>query len=339
MSIGLPVDIANSPYLKREHHQGDGFRNPPGSAHPRDGRYSMEMLSLLAELAIGGNRPFDYPETHVLARNAAVPGLQSTTPAITWLGQAAFYLQLGSLNVVTDPFLSHRASPFSFSGPKRLVPAPLRLNDLPRLDVIVLSHNHYDHLDLQALKRWPDKAVAVVVPLGVGPLMRKIGYSQVVEMDWYQEVALDGAVLTCLPAYHFSGRSIGDSNKTLWSSFAIKTPQASVYFTGDSGYGSEFKRIGELLGPFDVGLMPIGAYAPRNVMARVHMNPEEAVLAGQDIGAKVIVPMHWGTIRLTNEPMWEPSYRFHRALQESGAAGQQFAVGETRTIEALHSVI
>lgn len=320
------------PFQHNRHH-GDGvFLNPKGSAHYRDGRYSGAMLGLIAELALAGNRRFNYPPEHVFPRHRALAGLSQLehTAGLTWLGQACYYLGSPKYGILTDPFLSHRASPVPFSGPKRLVPAPIHPGDLPRLDAIVISHNHYDHLDTVTLKRLKDKSIPVITTLGTGDVIRRQGLEQVVELDWYQQVEVNGIRYTALPCYHFSGRSVKDSNRALWASFAIETPDAKVFFAGDTGYGDVFKTIGRTMGPFDVALLPIGAYGPRAIMAKVHADPEEAVAIGEDVGARFMAAMHWGTVRLTNEPMMEPKVRFEAALP-SPSRGKAFGVGETQT--------
>ncbi len=324
------------PFQHNRHHGEGIFLNPKGSAHHRDGRHSAAMLGLLAELALSGNQRFEYPPEHVWPRHRALTGLQrlNEAPGLTWLGQACYYLGSPRHGILTDPFLSHRASPLPFSGPKRLVPAPVHPTDLPRLDAIVVSHNHYDHLDTVTLKRLANKSIPVITTLGTGAAIRKQGLNNVIELDWYQQVEIDGNRYTALPCYHFSGRSLRDSNRALWASFAIETPDAKVFFAGDTGYGDVFRTIGRTMGPFDVALVPIGAYGPRFIMAKVHADPEEAVAIGEDVGARFLAAMHWGTVRLTNEPMMEPKSRFEAALR-SPAQGKVFGIGETCTYQEV----
>lgn len=336
------TDLPNSPFANKSHHGESGFRNPPGSGHSRDGRYSVAMLGLMAELALSGNRHFTYPASHVVSRSDALGDLQRCyrDDAISWLGQACFYMKVGGVSILTDPFLSHRASPMSFSGPRRLVPSPIHINDIPEIDVIVISHNHYDHLDVKTLARWHDKSTPVVTTLGTGGAIRKLGFSRVIELDWYQQTMIKGAQLSCFPAYHFSGRSLWDANKALWGSFSIQSGGRSVFFSGDTGYGSEFKRVGKYLGGIDIALVPIGAYSPREIMAKVHVSPEEAIAIGRDVGARFLIPMHWGTVRLTNEPMMEPKYRFELEMRKQSKCrpeikGKVFAIGESQVLADL----
>lgn len=328
------IEMSNNPFADRWHHHEGRFRSPPGSPW-QDRRHSAQMLAVLAQLAVAGNRPFDYPPEHCLPRQQALDLLTSTdsAPAITWLGQACFYIRFDGLTVLTDPFLSHRASPMSFSGPRRLVPSPIRLSDLAP-DIIIISHNHYDHLDIATLKTLKNKArVTIITTLKTGALLRKLGYKRVVEMDWYHEYQQEGATYQCLPAYHFSGRNLIDEDRALWGSFSIAYKGKKLYFAGDTGYGSEFSRIGELTGPYDLALVPIGAYGPRAVFGAVHADPEEAVKIGEDIGARHLVGMHWGTVRLTTEPMMEPARRFMEVT--ASLSKSLMGIGESRLLSSF----
>lgn len=328
---GKVTEMAGNPFEDNWHHHNGRFRSPPGSPWV-DRRHSVQMLPVLAHLAVAGNRSFEYPPAHCLSREVALRTLESMThePSISWLGQACFYIRFKGLTILTDPFLSHRASPLRFSGPKRLVASPLRISDLAP-DVIIISHNHYDHLDTETLSAIADEAnVTVITTLKTGRLLRKLGFKRVVEMDWYHEVQERGAQYQCLPAYHFSGRSLVDENRSLWGSFSIEYHGTKIFFAGDTGYGTEFSRIGRLTGPYDIALVPIGAYAPRPVFAAVHADPEEAIKIGEDIGAKHLIGMHWGTVRLTTEPMMEPAELF--MATQSNAEKSIMAIGETRSL-------
>jgi N-acyl-phosphatidylethanolamine-hydrolysing phospholipase D len=235
---------------------------------------------------------------------------------IAWLGHACFVMRLAGKLVITDPFLEQTAGPFGF-GPKRFLSAPVRASALPRLDAIVISHNHYDHIDSAALRAYRWRAeTPVVCPLGVGKLIRRLGYTQVIELDWWQDWQRDGLTVTALPAVHFSGRGLFDRNRTLWASIAIASPARKVWFGGDTGYGAVFREIGERAGPFDLALIGIGAYEPRIIMESSHATPEEAVSIARDIRARAAVGMHWGSIMLTPEDPFEAPGRFRRAALE-----------------------
>jgi N-acyl-phosphatidylethanolamine-hydrolysing phospholipase D len=246
---------------------------------------------------------------------------------------------------------SERASPARFAGPKRWVEPGVRLEALPPIDVVLLSHNHYDHLDDRTVRRLaaahPD--AVWVTPLGLADFVRRRGARSAMELDWWQEAMVGTAHVVCIPAQHFSARGLGDRGDTLWCSWILRTAREgpgegateprdwSVFFGGDSAFHPEFARIGERFGPFDLTMLPIGAYDPRWFMRTVHMNPEEAMRAFQQLNAgagtrrTVLLPIHWGTFKLTDEPMDEPPARLRR-VWTTGAAAELWllAHGETR---------
>ncbi len=334
-----PMEVEHS-FKSKPHHCGGRFRSPP-SPHP-DGRHSLEMVQVLWHLLRRGNTPLADVSEHLWSREQALQGLchhessaytkgvaDSAIP-LTWLGQSCFYLRVGGLGIVTDPFLGRRASPMGYSGPKRLVTSPLTLDDLD-IDVILMSHNHYDHFCAETLSRVQNKeSITVITTLGLRSLFESLGYRRVLELDWYEQVKMGEVSFYGLPAYHFSGRSLWDADSTLWASFGIDAPEGRLFFAGDTGYGPAFSEMGALTGPYDIALVPIGAYAPRSVFAAVHANPEEAVAMGEDLGAARLVGMHWGTVRLTTEPFWEPRDKFLRC--QGGPEREVLAIGETRSI-------
>jgi N-acyl-phosphatidylethanolamine-hydrolysing phospholipase D len=236
---------------------------------------------------------------------------------------------------LTDPTWSNRPSPLPLIGPGRFVEPGLRLDDLPPIDFVVISHNHYDHLDLPTLqalsKRNPE--TVFYVPLGNGELLRRHSMDNVEELDWGQTAVYKGATIHCLPSQHWSKRSLTDDHKALWSSWAVIGADRRFYFAGDTGYFSGFETIGQRLGPFDLVAVPIGAYEPRAMMRESHMNPEEALRAATDLRAVRAVAMHYGTFDLSDEPLSEPPLRFKEAAKGSSLAdGAAWAlnIGETR---------
>ncbi len=262
--------------------------------------------------------------------------------SLTWLGHASFLLRTGGLTVLTDPFLSDRASPTAGFGPKRFVPPGLPLRELPPIDAIVISHNHYDHLDARSVEEISLKgrgAPVAVVPSGLGPFFSSRRYSDVRELTWGEGTLLrksssfSPVSFSCLPCIHFSGRTPFDRNATLWCSWSIESAGRKVFFAGDTGYGPVFGEIGRRIGPFDIALVPIGAYEPKSIMQPVHCNPEEAVSVGRDLGAHTLVAMHWGTVVLTDEPAFEPPGRFRAAASRAGIPDGRawiMRIGETR---------
>jgi N-acyl-phosphatidylethanolamine-hydrolysing phospholipase D len=252
-------------------------------------------------------------------------------PSLSWVGHATFYVRLDGQSFLTDPIYSQRASPLAFAGPKRLVPPGIPLPALPALDFVVLSHDHYDHTDLESLRAIAARGVPFVVPTGVGELVHRAG-GGAIELGWWQETSIGGVRIHCVPAQHFSGRGLRDRNRRLWAGWVVEGETRRFYFAGDTGYFSGFTEIGRRLGPIDLAAIPIGAYLPRAMMGRVHLNPEEAVQAARDVGAARVVGMHWGTFDLADEPLDEPPQRFLAEAARQGLEGRAFVmkVGETR---------
>jgi len=251
-------------------------------------------------------------------------------------------LQLGPLNVLTDPVWSDRASPLSWLGPRRLMKPAVDFEALPTLDVVLLSHNHYDHLDAATVKRIARRFQDAVwlCPLGLARLLKALGVRHATEHDWWERVQRPDWSATCAPAQHFSSRGLRDRNATLWCGWVIETDNVRVFFAGDTAIHPELGVIGKRLGPFDLIMLPIGAYEPRWFMKAVHMNPEDAVAAYQALvdGSPVAPPcvaMHWGTFRLTDEPVEEPPRRFAARWHEASlpeSANWTLAHGETRRL-------
>ncbi len=270
-----------------------------------------------------GASPPPIPEGHVAPTPPDLAGFAENE--LAWLGHACFAVRMGGKLILTDPYLTRTAGPLGL-GPKRFVPSPIAAQDLPRLDLIVISHNHYDHIDARALKayRWRGETL-VVCPLGTGKLLRRIGFDTVVEMDWWQRQDFGDLAITFLPAVHFSGRGPFDRNRSLWGSFAFASSTRKLWFGGDTAAGEIFREIGSREGPFDVALGGIGAYEPRSIMQASHASPEEGISIARDLGASKAVGMHWGTVMLTPEDPFEAPVRFRRAALE-----QQF--GESNAV-------
>ena len=257
---------------------------------------------------------------------------------LTWVGHSTFLLQLGGLNLLTDPHFSGRASPFSFAGPARMSPPGLGFDDLPAIDLVLVSHNHYDHLDEQSVRRIArDHARAqFVVPLGLANWFRAHGIERVTELDWWRSVELGAARVSAVPVQHFSGRGVHDRDATLWCGFVVELAGRRIFFAGDTGYSRDFADIAERFPPMDLSLLPIGAYDPRWFMSPVHVDPAEAVRIHQDLRSRLSVAMHWGTFRLTAEPLDEPPKLLAQALSAAGIAAEKFTVfrhGETRLLD------
>ena len=249
-------------------------------------------------------------------KDRPAPGLRAI-----WFGHASVYLKIDGVRVMTDPVLSDYASPFPGIGPKRFHPPPLALEALPKIDAVVISHDHYDHLDVQTVKRLAQAGTRFFVPLGIGAHLERWGVpgAQFTELDWWQSADINGVKLTSTPARHYSSRALRDGNATLWSSWSIVGPVHRVYFSGDTGFGPHFQEIGERLGPFDLSLVKIGSYGPGQGWLDIHMDPEEAVKAHVAVKAKRMLPVHWATFNLAFHAWDEP---IERAL----AAGRERSI-------------
>lgn len=275
---------------------------------------------------------FVIPEAKAIENFRAMDG-QNT---ITWLGHAAFLIRLDGLNILTDPWLSERASPFRWVlGPKRFTPPGISVENLPPIDVLLISHNHYDHLDKETLRKLPHKdKMVVVTPLGNGALLRPLGFRNVIELNWGENASANSLNVTVLPALHFSARTTWDRNRMLWGGFSIEGRDQKLYFSGDTTYGPAFKAMAQY-GPFDVGMIGIGAYEPVALMKASHASPEQAIQIAQDLNVDTVVGMHWGTVRLTTEPAFEPPEKFLAAGRAAGINDDRLwamKIGETRLI-------
>ena len=319
------------------HHLPDGtFRNPPGS--PERAGSPAEWRAFFYRRLVDPVPPPEVPAGHVLARQAVLAGLEAAgdRDSITWLGHACFLIRLGGRTLMTDPFLTERASPVTWFGPQRIAGPGLPPELVPPPDILLLSHNHYDHLDLRAVARLNEPSrTSLVMPLRLSRYLATARYAQALELDWLQAAEVKGVRVTALPAIHFSKRGLFDRNASLWCGFLVEAGDRVVLFTGDTAYGPVFAEIAPRVPAPDLALVPIGAYAPRPLMVGSHCNPEEAVRIGRELGARRLCGMHWGTIQLTDEPPFEPPLRFRAAALAAGYAEADawtLAIGETRLL-------
>lgn len=274
---------------------------------------------------------------------AAEPRLDAPVPNLTWIGHATMLLRLPGLTLITDPQFSERASPFSFAGPQRAYPPGVPLSTLPRVDVVVISHNHYDHLDVasvQALAAQAGGPPLFIVPLGLKAWFADLGISSVVELGWWQSHTVNGVEIVLTPAHHWSARGVFDRRQTLWGGFAVFAGGLRLLYTGDTGYADDFKDIRAHFadrGAFDLALIPVGCYEPRGFMRDQHVNPADAVRIFQDLGARRAVGVHWGTFAdLCDEPLDQAPKDLAAARAAAGLADETFSVmrrGETRPID------
>jgi len=353
----LAMTLATTAALAAEpapsHHRPGGFQNNYLDFEPKGLlqllKWRFDALRDGLPHAPASPTPSIAPDLEFIAANAGAGAMMQ--PAITWIGHASMLAQFGGLNLLTDPVFSERASPLGFIGPKRHVAPGLALAQLPHIDLVLISHNHYDHLDdasVRALNAQAGGPPLFVVPLGIKAWMAEREIINVVELDWWQSHRVDGAsgpvevVLT--PVQHWSGRSLTDRMETLWGGYAVFAPDLHFYFSGDTGYSKDFadirarfaeRQTAALGGGFDIALIAVGAYEPRWFMKSQHVDPDEAVQIHLDLGAKRSVGIHWGTFQLTDESLDEPPRALARARQAKGIADEDFfmlAVGETRRL-------
>ncbi|PRP83899.1 n-acyl-phosphatidylethanolamine-hydrolyzing phospholipase D-like [Planoprotostelium fungivorum] len=255
----------------------------------------------------------------------------------TWIGHSSVLIQMDGLTFLTDPVFADRCSPLSFAGPKRYRPLPLQLSELPPIDFVIISHDHYDHLDSSVLRHFANNKLHDTkwfIPKGQTKYFHPEGIKNIVELDWWETAQFSESVsLTFTPAQHWSKRYATTSFDSLWGSWVVQGPTKKVFFSGDTGYCPVFKDIGKHYGPFDFSMIAIGAYQPRELMKPQHIDPEEAVKIHQDIGSKQSMGIHWGTFVLTDEPVDEPPKLTREWMQKSNLPVEDFTVldiGETR---------
>lgn len=366
------VQAADNPYYDpaKAHHTPQGFRNPVSGVMNKP---LSDLLRWNWEAWRDGLPPApkaptpqvekpDLDRLHAYLRSdseikrvnasfsATAPA--RTVPTVTWIGHATLLVQSGGLNVLTDPIFSERASPVQFAGPRRAQPPGVALDDLPPIDVVVISHNHYDHLDrnsvvaLDAHARQRGANTLFLVPLGQKPWFASIGITHVVELDWWQKHVVRGVEFHLTPVQHWSARGINDRSQTLWGGWSVLAPDLHWYFGGDTGYSRDFadtrlhfanRQTPAQGGGFDLALIPVGAYEPRWFMREQHINPLEAVQVHLDLGAKHSIGMHWGTFTLTDEALDQPPQDLAAAKREKGVSDTDFSlmkIGETRQLPA-----
>lgn len=278
----------------KAHHTPEGFRNPEPELRQNGDLRRWRKERKAAGLPFPPAKGYDQFTADWWQR----ADLTGSDDAIWWLGHACLLLRVGNSYTLIDPVLSERASPISFFGPRRKTPAALQIEDLPRLDCVLISHSHYDHLDRptikKILKRFPQ--VEFVVPLGLEAWFRKAGAVNVTQLDWWDKKDVAGMSVHAVPARHWSMRTPYDRNRSLWCGWVIKAGELNFWFTGDSGYTESLLEIPQRLGPFNLAALPIGAYAPKWFMRGQHMDPDHAVSLHQALGAPVSIPIHWGGI-------------------------------------------
>ena len=329
---------------KPYHHLPDGtFRNPEGSPK-RDNNFKWSFRVFNEKKK---NLDMTVPQEHVVEKTKVLSDLErfKDDDYIGWIGHATFLIKLGNTTIITDPVFSKNAGPLIF-GPKRFTEPALNLNEIPKTDLFLLTHNHYDHQDMSTIRRYPYKDSKVLVPLKLGKYFTRYRFKDVTELDWYDEIKVnDDLKVTLLPAVHWSKRSLTDTNKTLWGNFLIEYKDKKIFFACDTGVGNIYKELGNKFGPIDLTLINIGAYnfypmMPYKDKSAYHTNPEEALSIAQDLKSKKIIGMHWGTFVLSLEPIMEPPVRFKDNAEKYGFKKEDaivFKIGEINSLENILS--
>ena len=301
-------------YAKSKHYKEGKFIN--------NGGVSMEMTIKDTFKAIGSmfqSDPKSKPNKNIDVQkidSLNIAQYKSNTRFI-WFGHSTFLLQINNKNLLIDPMFGEVPAPNPLLGTKRFSKElPIEVEKLPKIDAVLITHDHYDHLDYESIQKLKDKVAMFYTPLGVGIHLLEWGVKkeQIIELDWWQEIELDDLVLKCTPAQHFSGRGFTDREKTLWSSWIVQSENENLFFSGDSGYAPHFKEIGAKYGPFDFAFIECGQY--NELWPLVHMFPEETAQAGLDVNAKMIMPIHWGAFKLASHSWTDPVERLAKKAKE-----------------------
>ena len=301
---------------------GKGFHNE------RDFQIMLRGASPLDDGIVSGKETVPKDPIPVVRPNF-YPALDPGDFSFTWLGHSTLLLRLREMNILFDPILTRLVSPVRFTGVKRFSDPPAAADDLPKIDLLILTHDHYDHLDYQTIRALDGKVERYIVPLGVEHRLRRFGVARekITKMAWWEEIAIGSLKIACTPARHFSGRCMLDRDKTLWCSFVLADEKRKIFVSGDTGYDAHFGRIRERYGDFDLVFTDGAQYDPR--WPSVHMKPEEAFRAIGDLGAKYAVPIHWGAFRLANHPWDDSAVRLVRAAEGSAVSIITPRIGET----------
>jgi L-ascorbate metabolism protein UlaG (beta-lactamase superfamily) len=321
------------------HHLPDGsFRNPEGSPK-RNSNFKWSFKVFNKEKK---KLDMTIPEDHVVEKQKVLSDLENlkNDDYVGWIGHATFLIKLGNTTIITDPVFSKNAGPLIF-GPKRFTKTALNLNEIPKTDLFLLTHNHYDHQDMGTIRKFPFKDAKVLLPLRLGKYFTKNRYDDVNEMDWYDEIKVNEDLkVTLVPAVHWSKRSLTDTNKTLWGNFLIEYKNKKIFFACDTGYGNVYKDLGKKYGPIDLSMINIGAYDFRPMFEKstYHTTPEEALNIAQDLKSKKVLGTHWGTFVLSLEPIMEPPVRFKNSAEKYGFKKEDaiiFRIGEINSLKKI----
>ena len=316
----------------KAHHTLTGFKNPYLNQDSQRKNFSDLFKMMTTE------RPDPKPQMEKdLSIDSIIQKINNNKSFITWIGHSTMLLHANGKTILTDPIFSDRCSPVQFLGPKRYSYPTIYIESLPKIDLVVISHNHYDHLDKNSVKSLgKDSATVWYVPLGLKKWFNQLNIKNVIELDWFDEERQDNVKIICLPSQHWSKRSLFKSFDTLWSSWFIKIGNFKFWFAGDTGYNKiQFKHIGDNYGPFDLTAIPIGAYEPRWFMKDFHVNPEESIFIHNDTKSKKSIGMHFGTFVLTTEPILEPVQKIKNIITNDENFKGEFIIPKSGVIYSL----
>ena len=330
----LSIAMKKTPY----HHLPDGtFRNPEGSP------VRSEKIKFSYSTFIKEKKKIDLtvPKNHVIDKSTVLANLEKfkNDDYIAWIGHATYLIKLGNTTIITDPVFSKNAGPLIF-GPDRFTEPALKLDEIPKTDIFLLTHNHYDHQDMSTIRKFPYKNAKVLVPLKLGKYFKR--YKDVNEMDWYEEIVINKDLkITFLPAVHWSKRSLTDTNRTLWGSFLINYKGKKILFACDTGYGNIYKELGKKYGPIDLTMINIGAYDFRPMFNKsvYHTTPAEALEVARDLNSKKVLGTHWGTFVLSLEPIMEPPVKFKDNAEQYGFKKEDALIFKIGQISPLKEII
>lgn len=312
---GTVTKVLKAEYAKADNHNGDKFSYPISATHDMDFRKGMKYMeeeSKIKDLV----EPIE-PLPMLFVDSLLLTQTPDTQTRVIWFGHSTFLIQMNGKNILIDPVFSDYASPFQFAGPKRFKgDLPIEIEQLPQIDIIILSHDHYDHLDHTSILKLKEKTNQYILPLGNRVHLERWGVdaAKITELNWWEEAKVDSLTFACLPSRHYSGRGLTNRHETLWGSWAIMSSDEKIYFSGDGGYGTHFKEIGDKYGSFDLALVECGQY--NDMWKEVHMMPEESAQAAIDLNAKMAMPIHWGAFSLAAHSWQEPVERISEAAKK-----------------------
>ena len=338
INVILSINVmAEKPY----HHLADGtFRNPEGSPK-RDSNIKWSYKVFNEERK---KIKINFPKDHVIPRSKVLKDINENlnNDYVAWIGHATFLMKLGNNTIITDPLFSKNTGPLIF-GPKRYVDPAIKLNEIPKTDILLLTHNHYDHLDVSTIRNFPHKESKVITPLKLAKYFNR--FKDVNELDWYQKIKINEELqITLLPAVHWSKRSLFDTNKTLWGNYLIEYKDKKILFACDTGVGNIYKDLGNKYGPIDITFINIGAYnffpiMPEKDKSVYHTNPEQALSLAKDLKSKKVIGMHWGTVILSLEPIMEPPERFKKNSEKFGFKKKDAIIFKIGQVSKLSEIL